>query len=66
MLLFLLSLLTVRGADASGSFTRCCLIFSLHCLSLDSTMGCTSTRQVFVIIHPVVGDRSLLLYNCGM
>ena len=63
MLLFLLSLSTVRGVDASGSFARCCLILSLHYLFLDSTMGCTSTRQVFVIVHPVVFDRSLLLYN---
>ena len=44
MLLFLLSLSTVRGVDASGSFVRCCLILSLHFLSLDSTMGCTSSR----------------------
>ena len=51
MLLFLLSLSTVRGAVASGSFARCYLVLSLHCLSLDSTMECTSTQQVFVIVQ---------------
>jgi hypothetical protein len=66
MLLLLLSLLTVRGADASGGFVRCYLVLSLHYLSPDSTMGCTSTQQAFVIVHPVVFDRSLLLYNYGM
>jgi hypothetical protein len=63
MLLFLLSLSTMRGADASGSLVRCCLVLSLHCMSPDLTMGCTSTQLVFVIVHLVVFDRSLLLYN---
>ena len=41
MLLFLLSLSTMRGVDASESFARCSLVLSVHCLSPDSTMGCT-------------------------
>jgi hypothetical protein len=49
--------------DAGGSMAMCCLILSVHYLSPNLTLGCTCTRQVFVIVHPVVFYKSLLLYN---
>jgi hypothetical protein len=46
--------------DAGGSFVRCCIILSLHCLSPDSTLGCTCTRQVFVIVHPIARESNVI------